>query len=85
MEASRKSILVIEDEKDVVDLLALNLRKTHGFSVSTASDGASRSEQGPRTERPDLIILDLMLPKMSGLRSLQDLEERSQLPGTFRF
>ena len=66
MEASRKSILVIEDEKDVVDLLALNLRKAHGFSVSTANDGAAGLSKA-RTEKPDLIILDLMLPKMSGL------------------
>lgn len=66
MEASRKSILVIEDEKDVVDLLALNLRKTHGFNISSASDGASGLNKA-RGERPDLIILDLMLPKISGL------------------
>jgi len=66
MEASRKSILVIEDEKDVVDLLSLNLRKVQGFNISTASDGASGLNKA-RSDRPDLIILDLMLPKMSGL------------------
>jgi len=66
MEASRKSILVIEDEKDVVDLLALNLRKVQGFNISTASDGAAGLNKA-RSDRPDLIILDLMLPKMSGL------------------
>lgn len=66
MEASRKSILVIEDEKDVVDLLALTLRKTDGFDISTASDGAAGLHKA-RAEQPDFIILDLMLPKMSGL------------------
>src|SRR5262249_7657692 len=66
MEASRKNILVIEDEKDVVDLLALNLRKSHGFKISTAADGAAGLIKA-RSERPDFIILDLMLPKMSGL------------------
>lgn len=66
METSRKSILVIEDEKDVVDLLALNLRKANGFNISTANDGAAGLNKA-RSDRPDLIILDLMLPKMSGL------------------
>jgi len=78
MEASRKSILVIEDEKDVVDLLALNLRKTHGFSVSTANDGEAGLNKA-RTDRPDLIILDLMLPKMSGLEVCKILKSD---PGT---
>jgi two-component system phosphate regulon response regulator PhoB len=62
---SGRKILIIEDESDVADLLMLNLRKG-GFKVSTAADGAS-GLQAARDERPDLIILDLMLPKMSGL------------------
>ncbi|HZR79028.1 MAG TPA: response regulator, partial [Chthoniobacterales bacterium] len=63
---SSKRILVIEDERDVVDLLTLNLRKSGGFLISTASDGAVGLAKA-RAEKPDLIILDLMLPKMSGL------------------
>lgn len=63
---SSKRILVVEDEKDVVDLLSLNLRKAGGFIVSSASDGANGLAKA-RDEKPDLIILDLMLPKMSGL------------------
>ncbi|PYJ69214.1 MAG: DNA-binding response regulator [Verrucomicrobia bacterium] len=62
---SGKKILIIEDESDVADLLTLNLRKA-GFRVSTASDGASGLQKG-REDRPDFIVLDLMLPKMSGL------------------
>jgi len=57
--------LIIEDESDVADLLTLNLRKA-GFKTSTAADGAS-GLQKVRDARPDFIILDLMLPKMSGL------------------
>jgi len=64
--ASGKTILIVEDESDVVDLLTLNLRKTGGFIISTAADGASGLEKA-RTEKPAFIILDLMLPKMSGL------------------
>ena len=63
---SSKTILIVEDEKDVVDLLTLNLRKAGGFIVSTASDGAAGLTKA-RAEKPAFIILDLMLPKMPGL------------------
>jgi DNA-binding response OmpR family regulator len=66
MDAAGKTILIIEDERDVVDLLALNLRKLGKFAVSTANDGASGLDKA-RNERPAFIILDLMLPKMPGL------------------
>jgi two-component system, OmpR family, phosphate regulon response regulator PhoB len=62
---SGRKILIIEDEADVADLLSLNLRNA-GFKVSTAADGAS-GLQKVRDDRPDFIILDLMLPRMSGL------------------
>src|SRR5438046_9637804 len=62
---SGRNILIIEDETDVADLLSLNLRKA-GFRVSTAGDGASGLQKA-RDDRPDFIILNLMLPKMSGL------------------
>jgi two-component system phosphate regulon response regulator PhoB len=62
---SGRKILIIEDESDVADLLTLNLRKA-GFRTSTAADGASGLQKA-RDARPDFIILDLMLPKMSGL------------------
>lgn len=61
-----KRILIIEDEADVVDLVALNLR-THGrFAICTAVDGVSGLRMA-REEFPALIVLDLMLPSMSGL------------------
>ncbi len=62
---SGRKILIIEDESDVADLLTLNLRKA-GFRTSTAADGAIGLQKA-RDDRPDFIILDLMLPKMSGL------------------
>jgi two-component system, OmpR family, phosphate regulon response regulator PhoB len=62
---SGRKILIIEDETDVADLLALNLRKA-GYSASMAADGASGLQKA-RDDGPDFIILDLMLPKMSGL------------------
>ena len=60
-----KRILIIEDERDVVDLLTFNLRKA-GFTVSTATDGGAGLQRA-RSEKPAFIILDLMLPKMPGL------------------
>ena len=59
-------ILIIEDEQDVVDMLTLSLRKTGGYAISTAPDGAIGLQKA-RDELPALIILDLMLPKMPGL------------------
>lgn len=61
-----RMLLIIEDERDVVDLLTLNLRKAGGFTIATAADGASGLEKA-RAGKPAFIILDLMLPRMSGL------------------
>jgi len=58
------SILVIEDERDTVDLVEYHLRQS-GFLVMTAMDGVSGLELALR-KHPDLIILDLMLPGMNG-------------------
>lgn len=78
MDAADKTILIIEDERDVVDLLVLHLRRSGKFSVSTASDGASGLDKA-RNERPAFIILDLMLPKMPGLEVCKVLKTD---PGT---
>src|SRR5438094_3705486 len=78
---SGRKILIIEDEHDVADLLSLNLRKA-GFRVSTAGDGASGLQKA-RDDRPDFIILDLMLPKMAGLevcRILKSDAATAQMP-----
>jgi phosphate regulon transcriptional regulator PhoB len=58
-------ILVIDDEKDIVELIAYNLEK-EGFSVLKAYDG-EEALRLVKEQRPDLLILDLMLPRISGL------------------
>src|SRR6266853_3931427 len=63
--SSGRKILIIEDESDVADLLEMGLRKA-GFKTLAAADGATGLQKA-RDNRPDFIILDLMLPKMSGL------------------
>jgi two-component system phosphate regulon response regulator PhoB len=78
---SGKKILIVEDETDVVDLLTLNLRKA-GYKVSAAVDGANGLQKA-RDDRPSFIILDLMLPKMSGLevcRILKSDTATAQIP-----
>jgi two-component system, OmpR family, phosphate regulon response regulator PhoB len=62
---SGRKILIIEDESDVADLLEIGLHKA-GFKTSTAADGVTGLQKA-RDNRPDFIILDLMLPKLSGL------------------
>ena len=71
-----KRILIVEDENDVVDLLTLNLRKAGGFLISKAGDGATGLTKA-RAEKPDFIILDLMLPKMPGLEVCKILKSEA--------
>ena len=61
---ANKKILVVDDEKELLELVKLRLEPS-GYSIITASDGLEGLEKA-KTERPDLIILDLMLPKMNG-------------------
>jgi two-component system phosphate regulon response regulator PhoB len=61
---SIETVLVVEDEKDIVDLIEHHLRQS-GFSVITALDGPSGLERAKK-EHPSFIILDLMLPEMGG-------------------
>jgi DNA-binding response OmpR family regulator len=58
-------ILVVDDEPDAVELIAFNL-KAAGYEVTTAADGDEALRKA-RTQLPDLIVLDLMLPEVDGL------------------
>ena len=57
-------VLVVEDDRNLLDTLTYNLQK-EGYAVATAADGEEAVAQA-RSEKPDLIILDVMLPKLSG-------------------
>jgi DNA-binding response OmpR family regulator len=59
-----KKILVVEDDADLVELLCFNLRAA-GFSVGTANDGIEALTKA-RSLKPDLVLLDLMLPELDG-------------------
>jgi two-component system phosphate regulon response regulator PhoB len=64
-------VLVVDDEADIVALIAYHLAKA-GYRVSTASTGVDALETA-RRERPALVILDLMLPELSGFEVLEQL------------
>lgn len=69
-------ILLVDDEPDIAALVAYHLAKD-AYRVRTASDGEEALRALDR-ERPDLIVLDLMLPKLSGLEVLQELRRRPE-------
>ncbi len=71
-----KKILVIEDEKDLADLLVFNLEK-EGFKMLCSHDGISGLEEA-RREEPDLVVLDLMLPGMMGTEVCKELRKESR-------
>ena len=74
-------ILIVDDEQDIVDLLSYNLEK-EGFSIVKAYDGEAALGL-VRSEKPDLMILDLMLPKMNGLdvcKAIRRNPETANLP-----
>ena len=60
----RQTILVVDDEPDIVEIIQYNLEKS-GFDVIVAADGPAALEKA-RDETPDLIVLDLMLPGLEG-------------------
>jgi two-component system phosphate regulon response regulator PhoB len=70
-------ILVVEDERDIAALVAYHLTK-EGYRVRTAEGGAEALEAA-MTDRPDLLILDLMLPGFSGYDVLAELRRRPEL------
>lgn len=68
-----KKVLVVEDEESIITLLAYNLEQS-GFSVIKAMDG-EMGKQLAMTEKPDVIILDLMLPKLDGIEICKILRQ----------
>ena len=71
-------ILIVEDEESVLDPLELLLSK-EGFTIETARDGREALEKFAKTN-PDLILLDLMLPEVSGTEVCRQIRAKSQVP-----
>ena len=72
MPESRPRILIVDDEPDLLSVLRFGL-EAEGFDVIEASDG-ERGLDLARTERPDLLVLDLMLPRMDGYKVCRALK-----------
>lgn len=77
---SKKRIVIIEDEPDILEVLSYNLKR-EGYEVLTASDGI----QGlalVRQQVPDLVLLDLMLPGMDGVEICSSIKNEAATAGT---
>lgn len=74
----QRTVLVIDDEQPIVEILKFNLIK-EGYSVIEAYDGAEGLELA-LTKNPDLILLDVMLPKMDGFEVCRKIREKSSVP-----
>lgn len=73
-----KTILIVDDEKPIVDILVYNLQK-EGYETLEANDGEAAVEMALR-EKPDLILLDIMLPKMDGLAVCKKIRNTLNVP-----
>lgn len=71
-------ILVVDDEASIVTMLAYNLKK-EGYDVVTAEDGEVALEKF-ESEKPDLLLLDIMMPKMDGYEVCRKIREKSNVP-----
>jgi len=71
-------VLIVEDEIGLLEILELNFQSS-GYRVSTATDGVIAWQQYEQ-QRPDLLVLDLNLPRMSGFRLLELVRSESDLP-----
>ncbi|PUV22734.1 MULTISPECIES: response regulator transcription factor [Sphingobacterium] len=81
MSSSKQKILIVDDEKDILDLIAFNLNR-EGYQVSTAQNG-EEAIQVAKQVNPDLIILDVMMPKMDGIEACRIMRAMPEFKNTF--
>jgi len=76
--ASNRTILVVDDSPDLVEILRITL-EWKGFNVRCAYSGEELFAS-LKVQKPDLILLDIMMPKMDGLQVLRRLKENPSMP-----
>jgi two-component system response regulator RegX3 len=76
--AEQTTVLLVEDEESFIDALTVGLRR-EGFRVQVARDGAQALDLFDAVN-PDLVLLDVMLPRISGIDVCRQLRKRSQVP-----
>lgn len=77
---SAKKILIVDDEPDILEFLQYNLRK-EGYAVVTASDGKQAIGVAER-EKPNLILMDIMMPELDGVETCRVLRGRKEFNDT---
>ncbi|MFZ4546099.1 MAG: response regulator transcription factor [Bacteroidales bacterium] len=80
MDKSKYTILLVDDEEDILDFVGYNLRK-EGFTVITSLNGRD-ALQIAKKEIPQLVLLDLMMPEMDGIETCQELKRYPELKDT---
>ena len=75
---NKKTILIVDDEKPIVDILVYNLQK-EGYNTIDANDGVEAVDIA-LAQKPDLILLDIMLPKMDGLTVCKKIKASLNVP-----
>jgi two-component system, OmpR family, alkaline phosphatase synthesis response regulator PhoP len=80
MDNIKYKILLVDDEKDVLEFLSYNLRR-EGFIVNTASNGKDAIAKAVE-EMPHLIVLDVMMPEMDGIATCQEIKQIPALKNT---
>lgn len=78
--SSAKKILIVDDEPDILEFLQYNLKK-EGFVVVVAQDGL-QGLTGAEQHKPDLILLDIMMPEMDGVELCRQLREKKEFQDT---
>lgn len=76
----KQTILVVDDERDLLDLIEYNLKK-EGFKVFKAENGEEGISKA-KEHQPDLILLDIMMPKMDGLEAVEIMRKDDDLKKT---
>jgi two-component system alkaline phosphatase synthesis response regulator PhoP len=80
MEANLKKVLIVDDEPDILEIISYNLIK-EGYQISTAKDGIEALEK-TASFKPDLVILDIMMPKMNGVEVCRILRSKPEFNNT---
>ncbi len=80
MDSNHKKILIADDEPDIIEIIQYNLRR-EGYEIVTAKDG-DEALQAARKHHPDLIILDIMMPKKNGVQVCEILRAQPEFQET---
>ena len=76
--SSKQTVMVVEDEEAFIDALVVGLQR-EGFAVEVARDGAEALSNFDKFN-PDIVLLDVMLPKVSGTDVCREIRKKSQVP-----